>query len=195
MKRLFIPLFSALLLTGIGQIPLTAQNAVVVASPSPNDHNREGFWINIGLGYGTLGCDRCDDEREGGFGGGLSLGGTLSDQWLLGGGTNGWTKAEDGVTRRVSTLTTLARFYTSATGGFFLIGGVGVGVSLTVRENSACGCELSDSETGFATLIGLGYDVRVGGNVSLTPFFNGFTVNSEDITANVGEIGVGVTIH
>ena len=195
MKRLFIPLFLALLLTGVGQSPLIAQNAVVVASPSPNDHNREGFWINIGLGSGSLGCDLCDDEREGGFSSGLSLGGTLSDQWLLGGGTNGWTKSEDGVTLRVSTLTTLARFYTSATGGFFLVGGLGVGsidlkISFLDEE-----LDDTDSEMGFATLLGFGYDLRVGGNVSITPFFNGFTVNSEDITANVGQIGVGVTIH
>ena len=109
---------------------------------------------------------------------------------LLGAGTNGWTKSEDGVNLTVGTLTALIRFYTSATGGFFLTGGLGVGV-IDIDISGFGG----DSETGFGALLGLGYDFRVDGNVSLTPFWNGFAVASSDVDANVGQIGVGVTIH
>lgn len=44
-------------------------------------------------------------------------------------------------------------------------------------------------------LLGLGFDVRVGRNVSLTPFWNGFAVRSPNADANVGQLGVGITVH
>jgi outer membrane protein with beta-barrel domain len=159
--------------------PLHAQRA----------QTRQGFWFNGGLGYGSLGCDNCDG-REGGFSGGLSLGGSLSQKVLLGVGTTGWTKSEGGVTLTVGTLDARIRFYPSATGGFFLTGGLGIG-SISA-ELAGVG---SGSETGVGIVLGLGFDIRIGGNVSLTPFWNGFAVRSSDSDANVGQIGLGVTIH
>lgn len=150
---------------------------------------RDGFWFNIGLGYGSLGCQDCG-SREGGVSGALALGGTLSQKVVIGGGTNGWTKSEGGATLTVSTLTALIRFYPSATGGFFLLGGLGVGQI----HASVTGLG-SNSETGAAAVLGLGYDVRVGDNVSITPFWNGFATKTTNSDANVGQIGVGVTIH
>ena len=44
-------------------------------------------------------------------------------------------------------------------------------------------------------MIGAGWDLRVGRNVSLTPFYNGFAMRSSLFDANVGQIGLGVTIH
>lgn len=150
---------------------------------------RDGFWFNVGLGFGSLGCENCGD-RVNGLTGQLSLGGTVSDHLYLGVGTNGWTKSEDGVTLSVGTLTALVRVYPSATGGFFLTGGLGLGsVDLDV---SGLG---SDSETGVGVLIGLGYDIRVGSNVSLTPFWNGYAVNHDSGDANVGQLGLSVTLH
>jgi len=90
----------------------------------------------------------------------------------------------------VSTLTAAIRFYPSATGGFFLIGGLGLG---TVSANvSGFG---SASETGAGALLGLGYDLRVGRNVSLTPYWNGFAMNSSSDDANVGQLGLAITVH
>lgn len=150
---------------------------------------RQGFWFNVGLGYGSLGCQDCSG-REGSLSGGLALGGTLSQKVVIGAGTNGWTKSEGGVTLTVSTLTALIRFYPSATGGFFLLGGLGVGTI----SGSISGFG-SSSETGTGAVLGLGYDFRVGENVSLTPFWNGFATNTSNADANVGQIGLGVTIH
>lgn len=149
---------------------------------------RDGFWFNIGLGFGSAGCDGCG-ERETGFSGGLALGGTLSQKVVLGVGTNGWTKSEGGATVTVGTLAALIRFYPSATGGFFLLGGLGLG---TVSAEEA---GISDSETGSGIIIGLGYDFRVGNNVSLTPFWNGYATKTENTDFNVGQIGLGVTLH
>lgn len=155
-------------------------------APAQRPHTRQGFWFNIGLGYGSLGCQDCG-SREGAPTGSLALGGTLSQKVVIGAGTTGWTRVEgggDGLT--VGTLTALIRFYPSATGGFFILGGLGVGM---------IGADITDFETGVGALVGLGYDVRVGNNVSITPFWNGFAVNTTNADANVGQLGIGVTLH
>ncbi len=152
-------------------------------------HERDGFWFSAGLGYGTLGCQDCG-TREGGFSGNLALGGTLSQKVLLGAAVHAWTKSEDGVTLTASTTTAAVRFYPSAEGGFFLLGGVGLGI--VDLEIDGLG---SDSETGGAAVLGLGWDLRVGDNVSVTPFWNGMGMTFSDGDANVGQIGVGVTLH
>src|SRR3989442_5936256 len=87
---------------------------------------RHGFWFSGGLGYGSLGCQNCSG-RSGALSGNISLGGTLSQKLLLGVSTNGWTKSDSGATLTVGTLTAAVRFYPSATGGFFLTGGLGLG--------------------------------------------------------------------
>jgi hypothetical protein len=108
----------------------------------------------------------------------------------LGVGTNGWYQSEAGVETNVGTLTVLIRFYPSATGGFFLLGGLGVGairVDVTDFE--------TETESGAGAVLGLGYDLRIGNNVSLTPFWNGFAVQTSNADANVGQIGLGLTVH
>src|SRR3954452_17464844 len=141
----------------------------VSATPSPELKNpRKGFWFNVGLGYGSAGCQDCEGNREGSFSGGLALGGALSQKVMLGGGTNGWTKSENGQTLTAATVAAIIRFYPSAKGNFFLLGGLGLG---TIHvEVDGVG---SDDDNGFGALLGLGYDIRVGKNVSLTPFWNG----------------------
>jgi hypothetical protein len=109
---------------------------------------------------------------------------------ILGLGINGWYKSEGGVSLTAGTLTALLRFYPSATGGFFLLGGLGLGSIRT--EISGIG---SDTDLGGGALLGLGWDLRVGNNVSLTPFWNGFAVETPDGDANVGQIGLSVTAH
>jgi hypothetical protein len=150
---------------------------------------REGFWFNLGFGYGVLGCKDCDGTT-GGLTGGLVIGGTLSPRLLLGVGTTGWTRSESGATLTVGTLDARLRFYPSATGGFFLTGGLGVG---------SIGADVSGfgsaSETGVGLVLGLGMDFRVGDNLSLTPFWNGFTIQTSNADANVGQLGLGLTFH
>jgi hypothetical protein len=152
-------------------------------------HAREGVWFNGGLGYGAAGCQDCN-VREGSFSGGLAVGGAVSQKIMLGAGWNWWSKSENGATLTVGTLAAVIRFYPSETGGFFLLGGLGLGA--IHRAASGFG---SDTETGFGALLGLGIDIRVDRNVSLTPFWNGFVVVMNDDDANVGQIGLGVTVH
>ena len=147
-------------------------------------NDRSGVWFNIGLGYGTLGCEDCY-SREDGLSGNLTLGGTINDRFLIGFGTAGFTKSVDGERFNVGHYDARVRFYPSRTNGFFVTGGAGVGrISF-----------LGESETGFSALLGLGYDIRVARNVSLTPFWNGYAMSNSNGDANVGQIGIGVTIH
>ncbi|HSR42929.1 MAG TPA: hypothetical protein VLL48_12170 [Longimicrobiales bacterium] len=156
---------------------------------SANEHARDGFWFNGGLGYGSLGCQDCSD-REGGLSGTLSFGGTVSQKVLLGGSTFGWTKSEDGVRLTTSAATATIRFYPSAESGFYLLGGLGIGV--VNLDVSGFG---DASETGGAAALGLGVDVRIGDNVSLTPYLSGVGISFEDGDANFGQLGLSITTH
>jgi hypothetical protein len=136
------------------------------------------------MGFGTLGCEDCI-SREDGLSGGLSLGSVVTDRVLLGIGTTGFAKEVAGEILSVGTLDARVRFYPVRTSGFFLNGGVGLG-SLSYA---------GDSEFGVGMMLGLGWDIRVGKNVSLTPFWNGFAMSNANADANVGQLGIGFTIH
>ena len=155
--------------------------------PAVRHSEREGFWLSIGLGYGSLGCDACDGRLTGGSGN-ISLGGTLSPHVLLGVFSNAWTKTEGGATATAGTLTAGIRVYPSATAGFFLTAGVGGGqVSAQVPGVG------SASNVGSGALLGLGWDIRLGKAVSLTPFFNGAGIVINGYAVNFGQLGLGIT--
>jgi hypothetical protein len=167
-----------------------------VSQPSPDPiapighgQTREGFWFNAGFGYGSLSCLNCDGYANG-FSGGIALGGTLNEKLLLGVGTTGWYRAQDGVWLNVGTLDARLRFYPSTRSGFFINGGLGLGtISLGVTGIG------SESETGVGLMLGVGWDLRVGRNVSLTPFWNGSAVRTANADASFGQIGLGITVH
>jgi hypothetical protein len=154
-----------------------------------NAQIRDGFWFSGGLGFGTLGCDGCGG-RTNGLSGGLSLGGTISPRFLLGVGSDAWTRSEQGATLTVGTVDARVRFYPSTTGGFFLTGGLGVG-SVT-GSISGLG---SSTESGLGLLLGLGYDIRVAKNTSITPYWSAFAMSNDRTDANVGQLGLAITLH
>jgi len=162
---------------------------LVGTAQAQNAQTRDGFWFSGGLGYGSLGCDNCG-SREGGISGNLSLGGTITPRFLLGVGTSGWTKSEQGATLTVGLVDARVRFYPQTSGGFFLTGGVGIG-SVT---GSVPGFG-SNTETGAGVILGMGYDVRVSRNTSITPYWNGYGMKNSNTDANVGQIGLAVTLH
>lgn len=182
MKRIVI-LFAALALSGAPT--LVAQET----EADQNPHARRGFWIGLGVGFGNLGIEGVDGRESSGTGM-VKLGGTLSDKLLLGFQSNAWTKSEGGATITYGTATLGVQFYPSATGGFHLIGGVGG----AVLSASLAGFG-SDSEVGPGALLGVGYDFRVGRNISISPYLQGLGGTINGVTISVGTIGVGVTFH
>ena len=163
--------------------------AVAASAEAQNRPVRDGLWFSGGLGYGAMGCENCSNY-EGGVSGGLSVGGTISPRFLLGVGTSGWTRSEAGGRLTVGLLDARVRFYPRARGNFFLTGGLGVG---SVKASiSGFG---SATETGVGAILGLGYDWRVSRNASVTPYWNGFAMRNDNIDANVGQLGLAVTLH
>jgi len=174
-----------LLVSLLTATPAFAQTAQTTQDDPRTPLSREGFWFNVGLGYGSVGCSDCDGERLGGLSGGLSLGATINPHFLFGVGTTGFARSIDGDTLSVGTFDARIRVYPSKYNGFHINFGLGFGTVSFAGER----------EFGAGAMFGVGYDFRVGKNVSFTPFYNGFAMASDLVDANVGQIGVGVTIH
>jgi len=123
----------------------------------------------------------------------VSLGGTLSQRLALGVSANGWTKDEGDVRITLTALTAAIRFYPAPTGDFFLLGGLGI--SAREVKTGTGSVSLSVSENGTAALAGAGYDLRIGRNLSLTPFANVIGVDFDGQGTGFTQIGPSVTVH
>ncbi len=149
---------------------------------------REGFWIGGGLGYGSMGlsCEGCaDTDRVGAPSGYLKLGTTIRPNILLGVETNAWTKSELDVRVTVANISGAVYWYPMVTNGLFVKAGAGY----SAIDAGGGGTN------GFGILGGVGYDVRVQKNLSITPVANWFRGGFDGGSANVLQIGLGVTSH
>jgi len=164
---------------------------------------REGFWIGFGLGYGSanVACDGCGSgPRTGGVTAFVKLGGTPSPNLLIGGAINGWSHPSGGATETMGNVTASLYYYPVARGGFFLTGGLGFSDYRVDTSPVVDG-------TGWGFTAGVGYDIRVGRNVSLTPVANFAYGGVGDLNVsggspfatgwkqNVVDFGLGVTFH
>jgi hypothetical protein len=167
-------------------IGVSAFLAVLLAgtASAQQAQTRQGFWIGGGLGYGSLGCEGCTD-RTGAPSGYLKLGTTLRENILLGVETNGWTKSEAGARLTMGNISGAVYWYPMTTNGLFVKAGAGY----SVLDSGFA------STSGFGILGGVGYDVRVGRNLSVTPVANWFRGSFTGGSANVLQLGMGVTSH
>ena len=174
--------------SAVAPSPTSQRPEVTPITAARSSLGRDGFWFSAGLGYGSWGCDNCSDRVTGGSGG-LSAGVTMNDRVLVGGGTTGFYRRVDGATLTAGTYDFRIRFYPARRSGFFVNGGFGLG-QITVHDTFD-----SDTEFGVGAMVGVGWDVRVGKNVSLSPFWNGSGLSTKSLNANFGQFGLGVTIH
>ncbi|HEY5546601.1 MAG TPA: outer membrane beta-barrel protein [Gemmatimonadaceae bacterium] len=165
---------------------LMAALVAVPAGAQQNPQTREGFWIGFGIGFGSLGCDECD-ERESGASVYLRMGGTLSQRLLLGGEVSAWSKTEGDVTRSVSNVGPVLTFYPNANGGFFLKGSIGLATASFELGS------ITIEETGVGLTLGLGYDARVGRGFALTPYFDIVNSSFDGGSFNQVAFGLGFT--
>jgi hypothetical protein len=144
-------------------------------------HRRKGIWFNVGLGTAVA-------NGIGGQSANLALGWSLNPRFLVAVGSSDWRAPVDQATVTVGTLDLRMQFYPELDRGFFLTGGLGLGY-----------CWMSDSGSGpnigGALLVGLGFDARIGENVSITTFINAAGIHTPDPRVHVGQIGVGLTFH
>ncbi len=173
-------------------IALAALAVLVEGVEAQQPQTRDGFYIGFGLGGGSFGCSDCTD-RESGPAATLKLGGTLRPNLLVGADISGWTKEEGGARVTHSNVVAALQFYPSTTGGFFLKGGIGV--SRLEASASGGGFSFSASDDGLGLSAGLGYDIRLGSNFSLSPYGGFAWGNFEGGSANHVQLGLGVTWH
>jgi len=187
-----------LLLLGLAAGTLSAQE-----SAATNKNHREGFWIALGSGPGSVGlqCDVCSNDRTSGFSGDLKLGGTISRSFLIGGEVNAWFHPTSDNTQRMAFTSIVGVWYPSATGAFYLKVGLG---GMTFRADDGTNVLKATAPSGS---FGLGYDFRVTNSMSLTLWlnslasspvdvdFNGIKISTDNVTLNLVQAGIGLTWH
>lgn len=174
------------------------------AQSSPRANARQGFWVGFGLGSGSAGtnCTSCSSDRFTGLSGYARLGGTLSRSILLGFETNGWLHSEAGVDETIGFGSFVVLWYPSPTGALFLKVGIG---GMSYRADN--GVDRLTAAAPSAS-IGIGYEMRVGRNMSVVPYVNSLASSSvrlqfdgvpistgEDISINLFQFGLGLTWH
>ena len=183
---------------------------LATAAPAQHPQVRDGFWVGFGVGFGEAGvsCNSCVSASDGsGVSIYFKIGGTLSHKVLLGGEINALsTSSSLGIPSSGNPETVLGNlsaavyYYPAVSAGFFLKGGAGFS---SITES---GGALTLDGTGWGLLAGVGYDLRVGRNVSLTPVMNFYFGDPGNLTSGnatvitgtsqrVFDIGLGVTFH
>ena len=155
---------AAILLLGGAAAAQDAPRGLVEVSES----GRHGFWGALGVGAGGEAFDLRDGN---GYSGdlyrptvSLRLGGTPGRYLRMGGEIQGWIDDRDGRTESLTSLLFITQLYPAPTTGLYLKGGLGLGRS-EVDFDGGFGA----GDTGFAGLVGAGWEVRVGRRLYLNP--------------------------
>lgn len=133
------------------------------------ERRRAGFWLGASVGAGRESFDVKDDGL--GYSNSLTeptvalrLGGTVSEQFRLGGETIVWFHDVPGGTESLSSLLFVAQYYPLRRGPVFLKAGAGLGRSgVDFRDG------VSISDVGFAVALGGGLEIPVSRRVAVAP--------------------------
>ena len=133
-----------------------------------HESGRRGFWGAFGVGAGGESFDLLDGA---GYSGelykptvSLRLGGTTGQHLRLGGEILGWIDDQGGRTESLTSVLFITQLYPSASAGFYLKGGLGLGRNeVDFHDGFGVG------DTGFAGLLGAGWEVRVSRRLYLSP--------------------------
>lgn len=200
---------SLALMALVNEAAVAQRRGIVDVSPS---HFRRGFWLEGALGWGEESY-KCTLEICGagvplGYTESLGkptlsarLGGTVSPHLRLGGEITAWwnqysdfdDQGEFDVTETLTEILAVARVYPARSLGLYFKGGAGIGVSTTSVEFGD-----SNSESGFATSLGAGYEIKVSDKLFITPAFdyylNRFEKRGEDtLYERLWNLSVGLT--
>jgi hypothetical protein len=158
---------------------------VAQAAAAQYPHRHEGLYASVGVGYGSadVSCDQCGDaSRAGDLTGSLNVGGALSQSILLGLEVTGWSKVtSSNDNRSMGTVNGVLTWYPSTREGFFVKGGVGWGYLYGDQATQSSGI-VSLSEGGVGYQLGLGYDIRLQRDLSVTAI-------AQFIGGNIGSVG------
>jgi hypothetical protein len=128
---------------------------------------RRGFWFGLGLGAGG----ESNDVAGPGYSDlfyqptiSLRAGGTVGSHLRLGGEVLSWFDEEGDAVTSLSSLLFVAQFYPLRSAGFYLKGGLGIGRNAIDFDDG-----FNVGDTGFAGLLGAGYELRLGRRLYLNP--------------------------
>jgi hypothetical protein len=130
--------------------------------------NRAGFWGGFSIGAGGEAFDLRDGA---GYSEelyrptvSLRLGGTVNQSLRLGGEVLAWIDERSRSVESLTSVLFVGQFYPVATTGLYLKGGLGLGRNaVEFDEGGGVG------DTGFAGLLGAGWEIRMGRRWFLTP--------------------------
>lgn len=173
---------------------------LVLAAPADAQRTAEhrGYWISFGFGGGTaFGDDAFDGDSKFGGAGFLRMGGSPSQQLLLGGELIGWGTDKDDVQIARGAMMFTAMYYPSPKGGFYLKGGAGFAgrsaeFDLPLGDLTAT---VKDEQGGIGLGAGLGYDIQVARNFFITPALDFVYTGTEGDGASLLLFTVGATWH
>jgi hypothetical protein len=130
----------------------------------------EGFWIGFGLGVGMNLTDQPDDDPLIGGSGYFRVGGTVNQRVKLGAEAFGWAREQHDDVITHGNVMVIAMLFPRDNSGLFLKGGFGIaGVTRAAVEGDSSEIR---AEGGLGTTAGLGFDVSLGRQLSLTPNIN-----------------------
>ena len=132
------------------------------------EFSRRGFWLGLGLGAGG---ESFDIEPGNGYSDllyrptvSLRLGGTVSQNLRLGGEVLAWINDTGPTVESLSSALFIAQVYPFSKSGLYLKGGLGIGRNAVEFDDG-----FHQGDTGFAGLIGAGYELRLGRRFYLNP--------------------------
>lgn len=141
--------------------------AVMASIPSQvaaQSQNSSGLWFGLGIGggWGRIGCDLCVADRELGYTGLVSFGGTIHDGLLVGAEVGGWRFSQEGVRQSIGSLSGVMTLYPRPDqSGLFVKGGLGVNFAQVTEGDADVGA------TTVGVQLGVGHEFRVATGWSL----------------------------
>ena len=128
---------------------------------------RRGVWFGLGVGAGGESNDAAGPGYTDPFYKptiSLRAGGTVGPHLRLGGEVLSWFDEEGDAVASLSSLLFVAQLYPLTSSGLYLKGGLGIGRNAIDFDG---GFDVGD--TGFAGLVGAGYELRLGRRLYLNP--------------------------
>jgi len=183
--------------------PLLATEAAAQEPPpgltEVRDGSRHGLWFAAGLGAGG---ESYDLRTETGYSGllyqptvSLRLGGTVSPHLRLGGEVLSWINEQGDAVESLSSALFVAQYYPALALGLYFKGGLGIGRNAVDFQDG-----FGVGDTGFAGLVGAGYELRLGRRFYLNPAVDlvGHTYNGRgggNYRERLVNFGLGVLVQ
>lgn len=146
--------------------------AATLAAPqalSAQSRNSSGLWLGLGVGggWGRIGCDLCVADRELGYTGLLSFGGTIRNGLLVGAEVSGWTFSQEAARQTIGSLNAVVTMYPRPEqAGLFVKGGLGVSYAKVTEDD-----EDVDATT-IGVVLGVGHEYHLSPGWSLMNSLN-----------------------